>query len=175
MNEVLLYLDKFLINLYLFPTGNPITDFLLGTFLLSALCVVIGNVSIKLAFKINRRFISKRDEEFLEFSRKAESAAKRGEKKIWKRLNQSANNLFGKKMFFQFILGAASLWPIFFALAFMEYRFGHLRFPLPYIENGSIGYLLIFLLEYLVARIIIKNGSRKIKDLISGKQEKMPG
>jgi len=61
---------------------------------------------------------------------------------------------FGRNFFNMVALYAASLWPIFFALAWMQYRFSEIEFP---IFGVSVGYAFTYFLMYVLARILFEN------------------
>jgi len=165
METFLLFIDKYLV--YLFKiTGNPVTDFFLGIFLLCFLTVVVGEFTISIAFRLNQKHIDTLNEDLIEKNNVAISAAKQGDKKAWKALNRRANDAFGKSFFAQIGLGLASLWPIFFSLAFLQQRFGILEFPLPFgglgFRGGTVNYVFLFLLNYILARILFKQFKYKL-------------
>jgi hypothetical protein len=74
--------------------------------------------------------------------------------------NKEANEAFGRYFFAQLAAGAATLWPVPFALAWMETRFIDVTLPLLYplsLITPAVGYLAIFLLCYVLLRILLKN------------------
>jgi len=165
METFLLYLDKVLIVLFKI-TGNPVIDYFLGIFLLAFLTVIVGEFTISFAFRMNQKHIDKLNEDLIEKNNDAIAAAKQGDKKAWKALNRRANDAFGKSFFAQIGLGLASLWPIFFSLAFLQQRFGQIELPLPLdgfgFREGTVNYVFIFLLEYILARILFKQFKYKL-------------
>ena len=85
------------------------------------------------------------------------------DKKSYKACNDGANDAFGRYFFNIIAYSASSLWPAFFALAWMQIRFSQVEFPLPYpLESivPSIGYFPTFLLCYILARILFKKVRR---------------
>ena len=74
---------------------------------------------------------------------------------------QLANEAFGKSFFMQVALSATFLWPIFFALGWMQHRFLEVEFPLPFI-GFSLGYIGVFLILYIAAYFVFKPVKRRM-------------
>jgi hypothetical protein len=153
-------LDPVLITLYRL-TGDPLTDYYLGTFLLALLTVLVGEFTISLVYRVNRRHLEKLDSRYEDLSRLSTEALKRGDKESYKACNKEGNDAFGQLFFNKFGLSAASLWPIFFALAWMQERFAEIALPLPLI-GLEINYFFFFLLCYIAARIFFGRIKRKL-------------
>ena len=143
--------DPILITLYKL-TGYPLPDYFIGTFLLALLTVLVGELTISLVFRVNRRHLEKLNSRYHELTRLSAEALKRGDKENYKACNKEGNDAFGQLFFNKFGLSAASLWPIFFALAWMQERFAGIGLPLPLI-GWEINYFFFFLLCYIAARI----------------------
>ena len=58
-------------------------------------------------------------------------------------------------------LSATFVWPIFFALGWMQHRFLDLTFPIPLI-GYSLGYIGVFILLYIAAYFIFKPVKRRM-------------
>ena len=56
LHYIYLISDSFLIFFYRL-TGIPILNFLIGTFCLAFICVIVGELSISLGLKFNRRYV----------------------------------------------------------------------------------------------------------------------
>jgi hypothetical protein len=90
-------------------------------------------------------------------------ALKSRNKESYKACNDTANDAFGKYFFTMIAYSASSLWPAFFALAWMQTRFSQVQFPLCYpvgIIVPFVGYFSTFVLCYILARILFKNVRR---------------
>lgn len=149
-------MDSLLMYFYRFP-DNPLIGYFLGTSVLSLACVVIGEYSISIAFRLNRNHIEHDNHEISHYQHLSIEALKQGNKAAFKACNSIANDTYGKNFFTQFSLSAASLWPVFFVLGWMQYRFSEVTFTLPFSIPGigeTIGYLATFLLLYISARIL---------------------
>jgi hypothetical protein len=144
-------LDPILITLYRL-TGYPLVDYYLGTFLLALLTVLVGELTISLVFRINKAHLDKLNARVEKMQRLSSDALAEGDQAGYKACNKEGNDAFGQLFFNKFGLSAASLWPIFFALAWMQERFRDIDLPLPWTGWG-INYFFFFLLCYIPARI----------------------
>ena len=153
-------IDFVLICLYRI-TGNPILDYYLGTFLLAFIAVVVGEVTISLVFRINKAHLDRLNAKVEKMSRLSLEALSLGDKESYKACNKEGNDAFGHLFFNKFGLAAASLWPIFLALAWMQERFAEIGLPLPWIK-WQINYVFFFLLCYIPARILFGRVKRKL-------------
>jgi hypothetical protein len=144
--------DYFLIHLYT-VTGYPVADYFLGTFLLAFLTVLVGEFTISLVFRVNRSHLETLNARVEKMSRLSEQALELGTEKSYRAINKEGNEAFGQLFFNKFGLSAASLWPIFFALDWMQERFASISLPLPFWGWG-INYVALFILCYIMARIL---------------------
>ncbi len=160
-------MDALLMHFYRFP-DNPLAGYFLGTLVLSLACIVLGKWSALLAFRANRENIRKDNEDIHRFQSLSVEAAKAGDKSTYKACNGIANDSFGKSFFTWFALAASSLWPVFFALGWMQYRFSEVRFDLPFYFPGvgnAVGYLVTFMLFYVASRILVGKVTKALKSL----------
>lgn len=138
---------------------NPLLGYFLGTSVLSLACVVIGEYSISIAFRLNKNHIENDTHEISHYQSLSIEALKQGDKDAFRACNSIANDTYGKNFFTQVSLSAASLWPVFIALGWMQYRFAEIEFSLPVSIQGSdytFGYVSTFLLCYIVSRIFFR-------------------
>jgi len=154
------FLDAILITFFGL-TGHPLLDYYLGTFLLALLTVLVGEFTISLVFRVNRSHLEKLNSRYQDLSQLSAEALKRGDKENYKACNKEGNEAFGQLFFNKFGLSAASLWPIFFALAWMQERFSEIGLPLPWL-GWEINYFFFFLLCYILARIFFGRIKRKL-------------
>ncbi len=143
-------------SFFRFP-NDPLTGYYLGIFVLSLTCVIIGEYSISIAFKVNKDKITRDNNDINHFQDLSIEALKAGDKKAYKACNSIANDAFGKSFFSQITLSASSLWPLFIALGWMQYRFTEVEFSLPFPIFGttfSAGYFLTFVFCYITTRIL---------------------
>ncbi|MBE0466610.1 MAG: hypothetical protein IBX71_05225 [Candidatus Desulforudis sp.] len=145
-------LDQVLIVFYRI-TGSPAFDFLLGTFLVALLTVVIGEFTISIAYLVNRKHLQKLNARMVEMNNASVAALKSREKAEYKAKNKEANDAFGRVFFNAIALSAACLWPVFFALAWMQLRFVDVRLPVTF-TGLEANYVVVFLVAYILARIL---------------------
>jgi len=152
--------DPVLIILYRL-TGYPLADYYLGTFLLALLTVLVGELTISLVFRINKAHLDKLNARVEKMKHLSSEAMALGDQEGYKACNKEGNDAFGQLFFNKFGLSAASLWPIFFALAWMQERFAEIGLPLPWI-GWEINYFFFFLLCYIPTRIFFGSIKRKL-------------
>jgi hypothetical protein len=158
-------MDSVLMYFYRYP-DNPLLGYFLGTFVLTIACTVIGEYSISIAFMLNKKQIYHDNREITHYQNLSFEALKIGDKASFKACNSIANEAYGNNFFTQVALSAASLWPVFIGLGWLQYRFSGVNFSLPFSFPGAgdnIGYLATFLFCYMSARIL----SRMIKKRLS--------
>ena len=154
MSPFFLVFDPFLIRFYRL-TGDAWANFLMGTLVLAVFALIIGEFTISLAFLAVKKRIDRVTEESRRYQDLSLDALKAGDKQAYKAANKLANDAFGQSFFMQIALSAAFLWPVFFALAWMDYRFSGLEFPLP-VASYSLGYIGVFILVYAAAYLLFK-------------------
>jgi hypothetical protein len=140
-------------------TGIPILDFYLGTFALAMMAAVIGELTISICFFFNRKHIEKSTGELTRMQNLSIMALKRGDGKNYRAFNRDANDLFGRVFFYQIAMGSASLWPVPFALSWMQMRFSRVALPLPFalpLTGETVGYPFVFIPLYILARILFE-------------------
>ena len=172
MHPVFRFLDPYLIWFYRL-TGQALADFLIGTFALAFMALIMGELTISLAFLAVKKRIDQTTAEAAKYQRLSMEALVGGDKAVYKAANKLANDAFGKSFFMQIALSAAFLWPAFFALAWMSYRFNDIEFPLPYTHH-SLGFIGIFLLLFVAAYFLFKGIKyklpyfRRVKQILDG-------
>ena len=153
------HIDGFLIYFYRL-TGHAFVDYIIGTFCLAFFCVVIGEISVSLALKFNRRYFDEMNAEMLAKEKLSLQAYKAGDVASYKALNKEATDVWGRRFFTMVGYSAGILWPIPFALGWMQTRFAavefDLAFPLSLIFGNSVGYIFTFIPIYILCRIIFK-------------------
>jgi hypothetical protein len=158
-DTVVLQADRFLITFYR-VTGYSLLDYFIGTMFLGFLCVVIGELSVSLAIRFNKRYLDSMSQEITEKERLSMAAYRAGDKDGYKALNKEATDVWGKHFFTMVAYSAGILWPIPFALGWMQTRFSgvefDLAFPLSLAFGKSVGYIFTFIPIYILCRIIFK-------------------
>jgi len=158
-NMVYNRLDGFLIFFYRM-TGHAYVDYFMGTFCLALICVVVGEITVSLAIKFNQRYIDEMTEEMEIKEQLSIKAYGAGDKSGYKALNKEATDVWGRHFFTMVGYSAGILWPIPFALGWMQSRFAgvdfEIAFPLSIVFGTSVGYIFTFIPIYILARIIFK-------------------
>jgi len=160
MHPVYLYLDPYLIWFYRL-SGSAEVNFLLGTLALAVLSLLVGEFTSFLASYIVRRHFEQVSGEAKRYQDLSMEALKAGDRPSYEAANNLANEAFGKSFFMQVALSATFLWPIFFALGWMQHRFLDVEFPLPFISS-SLGYIAVFLLLYAATYFVFKPLKRRM-------------
>ena len=122
MNSVYGFLDPFLIWFYRI-TGYTFVDFLIGTYVLALIAIVVGEFTISVIYLVNRRAIGTTNDEVVRYQNLSVDAIEAGNKTAYKASNKLANDAFGRTFFTQIAMSAGFLWPIPFALGWMQARF----------------------------------------------------
>ena len=153
------HIDGFLIFFYRL-TGYAFVDYIIGTLCLAFICVVIGEISVSLALKFNRRYFTEMEEEMLTKEKLSLHAYKAGDVAGYKALNKEATDVWGRRFFTMVGYSAGILWPIPFALGWMQTRFSavefDISFPLSLVFGNSVGYIFTFIPLYILCRILFK-------------------
>jgi hypothetical protein len=176
MHPVFLFLDPYLIRLYRL-TGYAPADFIIGTFALALMAVIIGEYTISFAYLFASKRIERVTDEAVKYQNLSIEALTSGDKEAYQAANRLANDAFGHSFFMQIALSAAFLWPICFALAWMSYRFADLEFPVPYL-HFSLGYIAVFLFLFVAAYFGFKPVKyripyfRRIKEMLDASSRK---
>ena len=151
--------DQFLIFFYRL-TDIPILNFMIGTFHLSFLCVILGELSVSLALKINKRYVDAMAAEIEEKERLSFAAYQAGDKESYKALNKQATDVWGKNFFTMAAYSAGILWPLPFAIGWLGSRFSEVDFlvawPLSLLFKDGVGYAFTFIPMYILSRILFK-------------------
>ena len=156
MHPVYLYLDPYLIWFYRL-SGSAEVNFLLGTLALAVLSLLVGEFTSFLASFMVRRHFEQVTGEAKKYQDLSMEALKAGDRPAYEAANKLANEAFGKSFFMQVALSATFVWPIFFALGWMQYRFLEVAFPLPFI-GFSLGYIGVFVILYIAAYFMFQAG-----------------
>ena len=151
-----LVVDSFLISFYRL-TGNALVDYCIGTLLVAFLAVLLGEITSSICFFANRAGIDEVTNELVRANNLSISALKSGNKAGYTACNKLANEMFGKQFFLMLAMSASSLWPAFFALAWLQTRFSDISFSLPFtlpIFGDTVGYSFTFIVCYIPVRIV---------------------
>lgn len=151
-----MWLDLVLITPYRW-FGNPVAGFFFGTLVLSVWCVLLGELTFRVAARVNREHIRKLRGGMTRMHNLSVKALMLRDKENYRACNTEANEAFGRYFFSLLTLGAAVLWPIPFALAWMNNRFGHIEFDILFtlpLLGSSAGFSAVMIPMYILCRIL---------------------
>ncbi len=155
IDGLILHVDALLIAPYRW-FGDPATGWFVGSFILAVWAVLLGELSLALAFRGNRAHIARLLGKSRYFHEQSLAARGAGERKAYAGINRLANEAYGKSFFLLLAMGMGSLWPAFFAMAWLDMRFGELSFSLPAWAGGAEpGVAAPFVVLYLLARFLM--------------------
>ncbi|MHB8068121.1 MAG: hypothetical protein ACYDIC_09500 [Desulfobaccales bacterium] len=141
--------------------GPALLNFILGTAILVDLSLLLGEVSSFLASRAVRRYMDRIQGEASHLVKLSMDALAAGDRQAYEAANHLANEAFGKTFFLQVAQSGAFFWPAVLALAWMQYRFFEIEFPLPFL-GGSLGFIGVFILIYLLSYL----GWKRLKKLL---------
>ena len=160
MHPLYTVIDPYLIFFYRI-TGYGFLDFLIGTFVLAFIALILGELTISGAFLLSRKYIDNITCEVTRYQNLSQEALVAGDKKAYKASNKLANDAFGRTFFMQIALSASFLWPIFFALDWMGHRFSEVEFKILF-TGYSVGYICVFIALYAAAYMLFKRIKYKL-------------
>jgi hypothetical protein len=154
MSSLYLYLDPYLIWFYRL-TGQTGWNFLIGTSVVAILALMVGEFTSFLAFLLVRRHFTQVSGEAKKYQDLSMEALKAGDRPAYEAANRLANEAFGHAFFQQLTMSATFVWPAFFALAWMQFRFQGIEIPLVVVPY-SLGFAGIFIILYILAYFLFK-------------------
>jgi hypothetical protein len=158
------WIDAFLI--FFFRIGSiPILGYYMGCAVLGLICVVLGQLTIALAFGLNQHFIDRDNHEMVRMHNSSVKALLAKDKNAYKSCNKAANDAFGKVFFSQIALSVSGLWPVPFAVGWMQTRFLDVQFQLPFTLpwiGDHVGFMFTFLPIYVLVFILFGKIKRKL-------------
>jgi len=176
MHPIYAFVDPYLIWFYQI-TGYSFVDFLIGTFVLAMIALVIGEFTISAAFLANRGAIDENTDDVVRYQNLSVDAVEAGNKSAYTAANKLANDAFGKSFFQQIALATGFLWPIPFALTWMHYRFSDLEFRVLFTDH-RVGYPFVFVPLFVAAYLVFKRVKyripyfRRIKQILDSAEKR---
>ncbi len=159
ISATLRMIDPFLTRLF-FLTGDPVVNFFIGSFLLALGCVVVGEVTLSLAIRWNRAHIEALKQEIRHQESLSIRAHEMGDHVSYQALNKAANEAWGRHFFTMAAYSAGGLWPVPFALGWMQVHFSQVDFlialPLSLLFGKTVGFAFSFIPIYILCRILFK-------------------
>jgi hypothetical protein len=134
---------------------HPMLGWWVGTFILALWASLLGELTLAVAYRLNRKYIARNLDQTSYYHLQSLKAKQAGDEKAYKGINKLANEEFGKSFFLFMAMGMASLWPAFFAAAWLNKRFGDIVFVMPKWAGGlELSFIAPFIILYIVARMI---------------------
>lgn len=164
LRNMLLALDPYIIWAFRL-VQDPWISFFLGIIFLNLVCVIMGDISSLLVRRMNRKVYGKYHDQMVRHHNLSVEALKHSDKEAYKAVNKQAHEAFGKYFFSQAGAFTLSIWPLPFALAWMELRFGGLPLTLPFSVPGvgdTVLYPFFFIPIYIVVRILYGRIMRRV-------------
>ena len=144
-------MDSWLMPVFRWPE-SPVIGFYLGVFVLAAVCVVLGDFTFNIVVRADKKRIKENTVETVKYNNLSIEALQAGDGESYHACNKMANEAFGRMFFLQMAISTAALWPIPFALSWMQYHFYGVEFPLPLIPV-VFNYAGVFIPMYILCRI----------------------
>ncbi len=159
MYPVYLLVDAFLIAPFrLFPSAH--VSFWLGCLLLALYCVLLGELCFLLVYRFNRGYYVGLNQKMARMHNISVEAIRYKNRGIFKDANWWANEYFGKVFFSQIALFAVSLWPVPFAMAWLQHRF--FGIAIYTFWSMELGYSFVFIVSYILVRYLFSRVRCKV-------------
>jgi hypothetical protein len=143
----------------------PILGYYLGCAVVALICVILGQITLAVTFLWNQNFIDQDNQHMIRMHNLSIKALLAKDKTAYRSCNKLANEAFGKVFFSQIALSIASLWPIPFAVGWMQTRFQNVSFTLPFrlpIVGDQVGFMFTFLPIYVLVYIMFSHIKRHL-------------
>lgn len=151
VETILSTVDTILITPY--RTGLPsIAAFWLGTAVLALWCTVAGEISMTLGYIWNRKYYNGLNQKMIRMHNISIEAIRHKDKSVFKSANTWANEYFGKVFFSHAALFAISLWPMPFALGWLQQRFSGIDIHTVPVLDYGLEYPFVFISSYILTR-----------------------
>jgi hypothetical protein len=158
-NHFYAVIDGWLIVFYRL-SGIAMLDYLIGTFVLAMITVILGELAVSLAMKFNQGHVARLTAETDRMEAMSLAAYSEGKMEQYKALNQAATDSWARQFFSMMGYSMGIFWPLPFALGWMQTRFQDVAFPIVFplslVFRDGVGYIFTFIPLYIAARIIFK-------------------
>lgn len=164
MQAISRFADAALIYWFRIPE-NPVAGYFLGVFFLCLVCVLIGQATVMISLHFNGKLLSGEMKEMVRLHNLSVRALFSRDKTSYKACNKEANDAFGKFFFANMAVGLTGLWPLPFALDWMQGRFAEVSFALPVslpLFGDSVGYIATVLPAYILTYILFGKVRKRI-------------
>ncbi len=144
-------IDPVLIYAYRLP-ADSLLGYWLGTLVLAFGALLLGMATMALSGLLNRKLHRSQSEKMVRMHNLSIQAISEKNKEGYLATNKMANEMYGRVFFNRAALFTASVWPVPFALAWMNIRFEDVALNIPLI-NFPFGYVGVFLTCYILLRV----------------------
>lgn len=142
---------------------DPMLGWWFGTTVLAFWAVLVGELTLAVVYRINRKPMAANWNKTMYYHEQSLKAKQAGDEDAYKGINKLANEAYGKSFFLFIAMGMATLWPAFFAAAWLNLRFADFLFKLPSWAGGlELNFVAPFVVLYIALRILFS----KIKHFI---------
>jgi len=128
-------------------------EYIASLFWTASVSVILGEVTISLGYRINRGYLRSLNREVQEYQNLSEEASALADPATYRAVNREGNEAFGRLFFHKIALSAASLWPIFFALQWLQDRYASQEILIPG-TSWEANYVAAFLVFYILAKVL---------------------
>lgn len=132
--------------------AHAYVSFALGLVWLALLTSIVGELCMAGIYFLNRKHLSEQSQDMVRNFNLSLKALAHKDKTSYKACNDLANEAFGKSFFSGITLFASSIWPAFFAMGWLDYRFSKVSFTLPLFDEVSS--IFFFVPTYIIVRIV---------------------
>jgi hypothetical protein len=160
IDSVLFIVDPYFIALFRL-TGYAFFDFMFGTFALAGAAVLLGECCRAVAVTFTKSHVENLTDEMVTYQNLSVDAIGARDKNAFKAANKMANESFGRVFFIQVASSAALVWPIFLALAWLQFRFGEVDFPVLFTDYTT-GFFPVFAALYAACYVLFKRIKYKV-------------
>jgi len=142
---------------------DPMLGWWIGTSILAFWSVLLGELTLALVYRVNRKPVNEYASQTLYYHEQSLKAKQVGDEKAYKGINKLATEAYGKSFFLMIAMGMASLWPAFFAAAWLKMRFGDIVFNLPKWAGAfEISFIAPFVIVYILIRVVFARIKRAL-------------
>ncbi|MGQ9668893.1 MAG: hypothetical protein ACUVWY_01850 [Desulfosoma sp.] len=140
---------------------GPYGEYLAEVAAMAAVATVLGELTLAVGYRVNHQYLKRLTRDLIYYQRLSDQAEKTGDTTAYQAVNKEGNEVWGKLFFHKVALSAAALWPIFFALAWLQSRYATLDLPVPGTPLG-LNYVVVFLFAYVGMRLLFSRISRRL-------------
>jgi len=142
---------------------DPLVGWWAGTLVLAFWAVLLGEFTVAVVYRVNRRPVAEQWKQTAYYHEQSLKAKQAGDESAYAGINKLANEAYGKSFFLFIAMGMASIWPAFFAAAWLNLRFGEISLFLPrWLGGAELSFLAPFVLLYLAVRVLFARVKRFI-------------